>query len=111
MYAAAEILRTPVSKYPIQPECGELEGWRGTGRPNPSRETKFSDAKADREILVFLVHLTTCRIDYLTRLIHALAYMCDHTYVCDRTLYVACHDKMGHSLLSSPPPLIFIPYI
>ena len=28
---------------------GEWTGWRGTGRPNPSRETKFSGANEDRE--------------------------------------------------------------
>ena len=43
------------------------------GLPNSSRETKFSAADADREILIFLVQLTTCRIGSLTRLIHTLA--------------------------------------
>ena len=43
------------------------------GLPNPSRETKFSGANADREIFIFPVQLTTCRIGNLTRLIHALA--------------------------------------
>ena len=37
------------------------------------RETKFSDANADREIFIFPVQLTTCRIGNLTRLIHTLA--------------------------------------
>ena len=41
--------------------------------PNSSRETKFSAADTDRGILIFLVQLTTCRIDSLTRLIHTLA--------------------------------------
>ena len=41
--------------------------------PNPFRETKFSGANADREILIFLVQLTTCRIGNLTRLIHTLS--------------------------------------
>ena len=44
--------------------------------PNPSRETKFSGANADREIfifpLIFPVQLTTCSIGNLTRLIHTL---------------------------------------
>ena len=41
--------------------------------PNPSRETKFSGANADREISIFPVQLTTCRIGNLTRLIYTLA--------------------------------------
>ena len=48
-----------------QPEYAEL--------PNLSRETKFSGANADREIFIFPVNLTTCRIGNLTRLIHTLA--------------------------------------
>ena len=40
------------------------------GLPNPSRETKFSGTNPDREILFFLVQLTTSRIRNLTRLIH-----------------------------------------
>ena len=43
------------------------------GTPNPSRETNFSGANADREIFIFPVQLTTCRIGNLTRLIHTLA--------------------------------------
>ena len=31
----------------ILPEYGELEGWRGMERPNPSRETTFSGANGD----------------------------------------------------------------
>ena len=48
-------------------------GWRGTGLPNPSRETKFSGTNADREICIFRVQPTTCRTGNLTRLIHTLA--------------------------------------
>ena len=44
-----------------------------TGLPNPSRETKFSDANGDREKFIFPVKLTTCRIGNLIRLIHSLA--------------------------------------
>ena len=44
-----------------------------TGLLNPSREIKFSGANADREIFIFPVQLTTCRIGNLTRLIHTLA--------------------------------------
>ena len=47
MDAAAEIGRNPVSKHQIQPEYGKLTGWRGTGLPNQSRETKFSGANGD----------------------------------------------------------------
>ena len=43
------------------------------GLPNPSRETKFSGANADREIFIFPVQLTTCRVGNLIRLIHTLA--------------------------------------
>ena len=47
---------------------------------DPSCETKFAGANADREILFFPVQLTTYRIGNLTRLIHILAiYICDHT--------------------------------
>ena len=51
------------------------------GLPNPSRETKFSGANADREIFIFPVQLTASRIGDLTRLIHTLAIgsTCDHT--------------------------------
>ena len=52
-----------------------------TGLPNPSRETKFSGANADREIFIFPVQLTTSRIGSLTRLIHILAVCVTiHTY-------------------------------
>ena len=64
MDAAAELGINYVSKHQIQP---------GAGRPNPSRETKFSGTNADREILIFPVELTTCRTGNLTRLIHTLA--------------------------------------
>ena len=50
--------------------------------PNPSRETKISGANADREIFIFPVQLTTCRIGNLTRLIHTLAICVTiHTYI------------------------------
>ena len=53
---------------------------RGTGLPNPSRETKFSGANGDREIFVFPVPLTTSRIGNLTRLTLTLAICDDYTY-------------------------------
>ena len=58
-----------------QTACEEGADSRGTGRPNPSRETKFLDANGDREILIFPVQLTTSRIGNLTRLIHPLLYV------------------------------------
>ena len=52
---------------------------RGTGLPNPSRETKFLGANTDREMFIFPVELTTCRIGNLTRLIHILAIIINDT--------------------------------
>ena len=43
-----------VSKHQIQLERGEGAGWRGAGRPNPSRETKFSGVNVDSENIIFL---------------------------------------------------------
>ena len=42
------------------------------GRPNPSREIKFSGANRDREMFIFPVQLTTRKIGNLTRLIHTM---------------------------------------
>ena len=51
------------------------------GTAEPSRETKFSDANAGREVLIFSFQLTTCSIGSLTRLIHNLAVCVTiHTY-------------------------------
>ena len=79
MDAAAEIGRNPVCKHQIQPEYGDEQA--DAGRDCRTRETKFSGANADREILIFPVQLTTCRIGNLTRLIHTLAICDDHTYI------------------------------
>ena len=73
MDAAAELERNPVSRHQIQPESGDEQAGAGTGLPNPSRETKFSGANADREIFSFPVQLATSRIGNLIRLIHTLA--------------------------------------
>ena len=51
------------------------------GRPNPSRDTKFSGANRDREAFICSVQLTTSRIGNLTRLIHTLAICDDRTYI------------------------------
>ena len=71
-----------ISKHQIQ-RVWRFAGWRGTGLPNPSRETKFSGTNADREIFTFPVQLTTCRTGNLTRLIHTFSCYIDvtiHTY-------------------------------
>ena len=52
-----------------------MTGLRGTGLPNPSRETVMSGANGDREIFNFPVQLTTSRIGNLTRLIHAVLHV------------------------------------
>ena len=48
------------------------------------RETKFSGANGDREILFFPVYLTTRRIGNLTQLTFTFP-ICDHMYVCHTT--------------------------
>ena len=60
-----------------------LSGHPIAGRLNPSRETKLSGTHGNREISIFPVQLTTCRIGNLTRLIHTLLYMLcdDHKYI------------------------------
>ena len=60
-----------------------------TGLPNPSRETKFSGANADREIFILSVQLTTSRIGNLTRLILILAICVTiHTYIHNVQTYI-----------------------
>ena len=60
----------------------ELADAGGTGRLNPSRETKFSGTHGDRGMFIFPVQLTTSRIGNLTRLIHTLlCVMTIHTYI------------------------------
>ena len=68
------------------------------------RETKFSGTNADREILIFLVELTTCRLGNLTRLIDTLA-KCEtiHTYMIDCLLLLFKEKSETHlNLLSIP---------
>ena len=48
------------------------------GLSNPTRETKISGANGDREMLFFLVQLTTSRIGNLARLILTLGICDDH---------------------------------
>ena len=80
MYAAVEIGRNSVSKYQIQPEYGKWAGWRGAGRPNPSRETKFSGANGGWEKKKILVQLTTSRISNLCPIDPHSAIFDSHTY-------------------------------
>ena len=51
---------------------GTAETWRGTGRPNLSHKTKFSGANGVREIDILAIQLTTSRIGNLTRSIHTM---------------------------------------
>ena len=55
-----------VSMLRIQLDCGRTE------RTNPSRETRFSGANGNREILIVSAQLTTGRIGNFPRLIHTL---------------------------------------
>ena len=55
MDATANLGRNPVSKHHIHSAwVWRCAGWRVTGLPNPSRETKFSGANADREMFISL---------------------------------------------------------
>ena len=44
-----------MNKHQIRPKGGQSAGLRGMGRPNPSREAKFSGANGDRGKLGFPV--------------------------------------------------------
>ena len=59
----------------FSPRVENKQADAGTGRPGPSRETKFSGANGDREMVIFSVQLAMRRIGNLTRLIHALLYV------------------------------------
>ena len=79
---------------------------RGTGLPNPFRETKFSGANRDREILIFPVQLTTSRIgNNLTRLILTLLLyvMTIHTYI--HIYYIQKMTIKGQSRRQESPAL------
>ena len=71
----------------------EMSRLTGTGRPNPSRETKFLGANVDRDFFFFPVQLTTSRFGNLTRLIHTLlnSIICDdHTHEVDLYILLYC---------------------
>ena len=77
--------------------------------PNPSRETKSSGANADREISIFPVQLTTCKIGNLTRLIHTLATCVTihiHTYYTYR--HVGRQHYESHDLSYFSGTTVFI---
>ena len=96
---------------------------RGTGLPNPSRDTKFSGANADREIFIFPVQLTMSRIGNLSRpgwcwsiLLLLLDYMFDfdHTYIQWSAVYYCrdldpCWFEYRSGLSPWCDPLTFVP--
>ena len=67
------------------------------GLPKQSRETKFSGANGDREILSNSVQLATSRIGNLTRLIFTLAICNGHRYMYGHT-YSKSMDQPGKVL-------------
>ena len=71
----------PISRFSLSMEMSRLTRG-GTAEP-ASRETKFSGANGDREILIFPVQLITSRVgSNLTRLMHTLLYLRTiHTYI------------------------------
>ena len=81
MGAAAEMGRNPVCKHQIQPEYEDEQADAGRDCRTRLARPKFSGANADREICIFPVQLTTCRIGNLTRLIHTLARCDNHTCI------------------------------
>ena len=70
MDAAAELGMNPVRKHQIQSEYGDEQA--DAGRDCRIRHAR-PNSNVDREMLIFLVQLTTCRIGNLTRLILTLA--------------------------------------
>ena len=80
MDAAAELGRNPVRMHQIQPEYGDEQADEGTGRPNLSRETKFSGANVrGQENVIF-----PCSADHEQdwQPYPVDSYSC---YMCDRT--------------------------
>ena len=63
------------------------------GRPNLSRETKFSGANGDGEMFIFSVQLTSSRIGTHTRLIHALSKCGLNAYIlyCSARCFMDVH--------------------
>ena len=82
MDAAAEFGRNPVTKHQIQPEYGDEQADAGQTAKPVSRD-QILGANANREIFIFRVQLTTCRIGNLTWLINTLATYVTIPYVQD----------------------------
>ena len=76
MDAAAELGRNPVRKHQIQSEYGDEQA--DAGRDCRIRHAR-PNSNVDREMLIFLVQLTTCRIGNFTRLILTPAIL--HIYI------------------------------
>ena len=101
MDAAAELGGNPVSKHQIQPEYGDEQADAGRHcRTRLARPNSQARANADREIFIFSVQLTTCRID------PSSCFMCGHTYIiymyyeCSSTyMYILC-TMISAALLS-----------
>ena len=90
-------------------------GQEGTGRPNPSRETKFSGANEDREIFIFPC-LADPKQDWQPcMVIYTLAINDDHTrrylvelcifkcHVCTSAVAITC-EQLRRWLVHSPSP-------
>ena len=86
-----ELGKNPSSKHQIQPEYGDEEANAGRDCRTRLGQTKFSGAKAYREISIFLVQLTTSRIGNLLKVVLSrvllmayssilLEYVLDSTY-------------------------------
>ena len=72
MDAAAEL--GTVSKHQIQPGYEDKQADAGRDcRTRLARPNSQARTNANRQIFIFAVQLTTCRIGNLTRLIHTLA--------------------------------------
>ena len=91
MDAAAELGRNPVSKHQIQPKYGDEQADAGRDC-RTRRETIFSGANAEREILIFPFLLTTSRIGNLTKLIHTLAKCMTIHYILSVVVSSVSHD-------------------
>ena len=53
----------------------------GAGTAEPDSRGQILMRERDREMIIFVVQLTTSRIRNLTRLIHTLLLVMDHTYI------------------------------
>ena len=72
------------------------------GLPNPSWETRFSGAKADRKLFIFLVQLTTSSIGKHTRLIHTPAICVIIHYIAKYQNY--CSSSVLYEKFTFCPP-------